>query len=40
VRKNLFGVISRTGPVAVEDPFIQLGLDPWDGKPSKNEAKK
>ena len=36
--ENLFGIISRTGSIAMENPFIKFWLDPWDSNPSKNEA--
>jgi len=38
MRKHLLGVTSRTGPIAMKHPFIQLGLDPRDSKPSEDEA--
>lgn len=36
--ENFFAIIPRTGSVAVENPFIQFWLDPWDSNPSKNKA--
>jgi len=38
IRENFFGIESRAGSVAVENPFIQLRLDPGDSNPSKNKA--